>query len=212
LSFEIAKGQVVAVVGPNGCGKSTLFRAILGLIRYQGRVFFNGKPMHAARERVGYVPQRYAFDRTIPITVKEFLRLVYPNVVEKEVAHVLREVDMSSFEEAEMGALSGGQLQRVLIARALIHEPELLLLDEATSGIDQSGEKTFYDIVQHQYRVHKTTVLLISHEINMVYRYADTIICLNRDLICYGKPSDVVTQDVLERLYGKDVHFKGHEH
>ena len=125
---------------------------------------------------------------------------------------VLLEVDMKSFEDAPLGSLSGGQLQRVLIARALVNDPSLLVLDEATSAVDTAGAKGFYDIISHLRSVHGTTVVLVSHEVNMVYRYADHIVCLNRDLICYGKPEEAVTQEVLEKLYGKDVKFQEHRH
>ena len=212
LSFEIGVGTIVAVVGPNGSGKTTLIRAILGLLPYTGNVLVNGRPVQEGLKRIGYVPQSYAFDRTIPMTVSEFLKIAFPNIKSRKIKHVLEEVDMAKQAHAELGTLSGGQLQRVLIARALMNDPALLLLDEATSGIDVAGTKGFYDIVAHLNHVHHTTVLLISHEINMVYRFANQIICLNRDLICYGKPGDVMTKEVLEKLYGKDVRFQEHKH
>lgn len=212
LSFEIAGGTIVAVVGPNGSGKTTLIRAILGLIPCTGRVSVNGRPVREGLGKIGYVPQSYTFDRTVPVTVTEFLKIAFPKIKSRKIKHVLQEVDMAGQAHTELGTLSGGQFQRVLIARALMNDPSLLLLDEATSGVDVAGAKSFYDIVAHLNQIHHTTVLLISHEINMVYRFANQIICLNRDLICYGKPDDVMTKAVLEKLYGKDVRFQEHKH
>jgi len=212
LTFSVESGEFVAVVGPNGSGKTTMIRAILGLIPHKGDVLIYGKKAREARKRIGYVPQRFDFDRSIPITVSEFLKMPFPKTGARKMKRVLLEVDMKSFEDAPLGSLSGGQLQRVLIARALVNDPSLLVLDEATSAVDTAGAKGFYDIISHLRSVHGTTVVLVSHEVNMVYRYADHIVCLNRDLICYGKPEEAVTQKVLEKLYGKDVKFQEHRH
>jgi zinc transport system ATP-binding protein len=215
LNFSVQKGEIVAIVGPNGSGKTTLIRAILRLVPYEGEILVRGKRMRdmdPRRASVGYVPQRFDFDRSIPITVGEFLELAYPKLNPRKIKQVLLEVDLKDFENRLIGSLSGGQLQRILIARALVNDPSILLLDEATSGVDTAGEKGFYDIISHLLKVHRTTVLLVSHEINMVYRFADHILCVNRDLICYGKPKEAITKEVLEKLYGKDMKFKEHGH
>jgi ABC-type Mn2+/Zn2+ transport system ATPase subunit len=213
ISFSIKEGEIAAVVGPNGSGKTTLIRAILGLIPYRGTVLVNEAPVRTALKQISYVPQRFAFDRTIPITAGEFLAMTsFGESVQKKINRALLEVDMKKHEHSLIGELSGGEFQRILIARALLNDPTILFLDEATSGIDIVGEKSFYEIVSHLNKVHRTTVLLVSHEINMVYRFADQIICLNRDLICFGKPKEAVTKEVLERLYGKDVRFQEHRH
>jgi len=212
VNFNIDKGEIVAVIGPNGSGKTTLIRAILGLLPYEGHILINGQPAADGLEKIGYVPQSHVFDRTIPMTAVEFLSLAFPRLALRKIRHVLQEVDMAQHERAEIGTFSGGQFQRLLIARAILNDPSLLLLDEATSGVDVAGAKGFYDIVAHLNKVHHTTVLFVSHEINMVYRFANQIICLNRDLVCYGKPKDMVTQEVLEKLYGKDIRFQAHQH
>ena len=213
INFSIQEGEIAAIVGPNGSGKTTLIRAILGLVPYRGTVLVNGAPVQATLKQISYVPQRFAFDRTIPITVGEFLDMTsIRGTSKRKINHVLMEVDMKKHERTLIGNLSGGEFQRILIARALLNDPAILFLDEATSGIDIAGEKSFYEIISHLNKVHQTTVLLVSHEINMVYRFADQIICLNRDLICFGKPKDAVTQEVLEKLYGKDIKFQEHQH
>ena len=212
LNFSIKKGEIVAVVGPNGSGKTTLIRAILGLILYRGRVLVNHQPVKTTLGKIGYVPQRFFFDRTIPITAGEFLQIAFQKVQPRKIRHALLEVDMKQHEDTPIGNLSGGQFQRVLMARAILNNPSILFLDEATSEVDIVGAKSFYDIVAHLNRIHQTTVLLVSHEINMVYKFADQIICLNRDLICYGKPKDTITKEVLEKLYGSEVRFQEHKH
>jgi zinc transport system ATP-binding protein len=114
--------------------------------------------------------------------------------------------------DKKIGELSGGQLQRLLIAKALLKQPRLLMLDEATSGVDMAAEMTFYELVSHLNKTHGVTIMLISHEVNMVYSFATQILCLNKDLVCNGRPKEAITQQVLERLYGKDIRFQPHEH
>lgn len=213
ISFSIREGEIAAVVGPNGSGKTTLIKAILGLVPYQGTILVNGGPVRASLQQISYVPQRFVFDRTIPMTAEEFLAMTsFRKPVRRKINHALLEVDMKKHEYSLIGELSGGEFQRILIARALLNNPTILFLDEATSGIDIAGEKSFYEIVSHLNKIHRATVLLVSHEINMVYRFADQIICLNRNLICFGKPKEAVTKEVLEKLYGKDVRFQEHKH
>ena len=212
INFSISKGEIVAVVGPNGSGKTTLIRAILGLIPYKGEVRVDDQPVRRLLHKIGYVPQRFTFDRTIPMTVEEFLSIAFAHASPRKINHALLEVDMKGRANALVGSLSGGEFQRVLIARALLNDPDLLILDEATSEVDVAGAKSFYEIVAHLNQIHHTTVILISHEINMVYKFASQIICLNRELICYGKPEDAITQEVLDRLYGKDIRFQIHRH
>ncbi len=119
---------------------------------------------------------------------------------------------MKEYEDYPIGSLSGGQFQRILIARSLLNDPVLLLLDEAISEIDIAGSKGFYDIISHLNKVHETTVILVSHEIQMVYKFADQVVCLNRELICYGKPKEAITKEVLEKLYGEEIRFQEHKH
>jgi len=211
LSFDVEKGKLTAIIGPNGSGKTTLFKAILGLIPHQGQVRIFQKPVREVLRRIGYVPQSFDFDRTLPITVREFLsfgalRHWHPS------GELCKEVHVDVLMDRLIGELSGGQLQRVLIAQALLKKPDLLLLDEPSSGIDIEGAKAFYDLIKHVNHEHGLTVVLISHEINMVYSLADQIICLNRDLICNGPPRQALTKDVMEQLYGSEVSLRGHEH
>ena len=211
LNFWVNSGEIVAIIGPNGSGKTTLLKAILGLIPCQGEVKILGGPTRRALGDIGYVPQRLDFDRTFPLTVSEFLSFIkVKNAPWRE--EVLRESGVDAFTDERIGELSGGQLQRLLIAKALLKEPKLLLLDEATSGVDMAAEMTFFELIEHLNKTHNMTIMLISHEVQMVYKFATQILCLNKDLVCNGRPKEAITAEVLEKLYGKNIEFQAHEH
>ena len=211
LNFWVNSGEIVAIIGPNGSGKTTLLKAILGLIPCQGEIKVLGGPVRRVLDDIGYVPQRLDFDRTFPLTVNEFLNFIkVKNRPWRE--EVLRESGVDAFTDKRIGELSGGQLQRLLIAKALLKEPKLLMLDEATSGVDMAAEMTFFELIEHLNKTHNVTIMLISHEVQMVYKFATQILCLNKDLVCNGRPKEAITQEVLERLYGKNIEFKAHEH
>lgn len=211
LNFWVNSGEIVAIIGPNGSGKTTLLKAILGLIAHRGEVKIFGKPPRLALNDIGYVPQRLDFDRTFPLTVNEYLGFIKrKNPAWRE--EVLEETGVNTFTDKRIGELSGGQLQRLLIANALLKEPKLLMLDEATSGVDVAAEMTFFELIEHLNETHNVTIMLISHEVQMVYKFATQILCLNKDLVCNGRPKEAITQEVLERLYGKNIEFQAHEH
>jgi len=212
ISLTVNKGEIVALIGPNGSGKSTLIKAILGLVDYSGEIKILNQPTKKILGRIGYVPQHFAFDKTFPLTVVEFLTLSCSKQTITNIPHALKEVEMSRQSDQLLGELSGGQLQRVLIARALLNQPEILFLDEPTTGIDIEGEKDFYEIISHQNKEHGVTIVMISHEINMVYKFATQIICLNKDLLCMGAPKDTITDEVLRQLYGEQVEITKHTH
>ena len=212
ITFSIQEQAIVALIGPNGSGKTTLLKAILGLIPYEGQVRVFGKESKKVLARIGYVPQHVYFDRTFPITVEEFLALSWSEQNPARFDQVLSEIDMELRRKHMIGTLSDGQLQRVLIGRAILHDPDILLLDEPTSGIDIEGVRDFYTLIGHMNKIHKTTILMISHEINMVYKFADQILCLNRNLVCQGSPEIALTKEVLRKLYGEHVDFREHTH
>ena len=211
LNFWVNSGEIVAIIGPNGSGKTTLLKAILGLIPHQGDVTIFGGSPRLALDNIGYVPQRLDFDRTFPLTVNEFLNFIkVKNRPWRE--EVLKEVGVNTFMDKGLGELSGGQLQRLLIAKALLKEPKLLMLDEATSGVDIAAEMTFFELIEHLNKTHNVTIMLISHEVQMVYKFATQILCLNKDLVCNGRPKEAITKEVLEKLYGKNIEFQPHDH
>lgn len=212
LSFEIDRGELAAVVGPNGAGKTTLFRAVLGMIPYSGKIKIFGQPPKKALNRVGYVPQGFSFDKTFPITVEELLKLSLKQKNIKNIDRVLNEVEMLGYKKELLGELSGGQFQRIMIAKSLINRPEILFLDEPTMGVDIEGAKSFYDIIRRQNTEHDVTIIMISHEINVVYKYATKVICLNRDLVCFGVPKTAITDEILKKLYGENMELRSHKH
>lgn len=213
VSFDVQKGEIVSLIGPNGSGKTTLIRAMLGLIPYQGKIQLRGKTLSDNLSAVGYVPQRFDFDKTFPLSVQEFLNL-FPRRFDsiRDEQALCEELRVDALLDKKLGELSGGQLQRVLIAQALLKNPELLILDEPTSGVDAEGMKTFYEIVEHLNREHGATIILISHELSMVYALASSVVCLNRNMVCFGAPDQVLTDSVLATMYGKNFQRRGHEH
>lgn len=212
-SFSVKKGQITALIGPNGSGKTTLLKAILGLIDYKGEVKVYGEDMEKVYGKIGYVPQRYNFDATFPITVEEFISLV---LEDKETQHLVSKalgfVEGKDLKGKRLSTLSGGQLQRVLLARALVTNPKLLLLDEPEAGIDVGGEQTFYDLLDKLVGTKKIAALVTSHELDVVYTYADQVICINRKIFCTGAPKDVLDPEMFKKLYGRDLKFYGHVH
>jgi zinc transport system ATP-binding protein len=208
VSMEVSSGEIVALIGPNGAGKTTLLKAALGLIPVrQGTIRFFGKPINALgadRARLGYVPQRLELDRTIPITVRELISVNTPRPYYslEGVKRVLAEVDAEQLIDRRAGQLSGGELQRVLLAMNLLRDPKLLFLDEPATGIDLEGERLFYDIMEHLRSDRGMAVIMVSHDISVVYRFASRVVCINRRIMCQGSPGDVLNDEALERIYG----------
>ena len=218
VNFSIKQGTITAIIGPNGSGKTTLLKAILGLIDYKGEIKVFGKPIKEMYRDIGFVPQRFTFDPTFPITVYEFISIALSGFGEdsnKHKGHIresLKSVDAAELVDRKLSTLSGGQLQRILLARALVHRPKLLLLDEPESGVDVGGEQTFYDLIEKMVKSDRMTVLISSHELDVVYAYSDFVLCLNRVLVCNGVPKKVLDQETFEKLYGRGLKFYAHEH
>lgn len=209
VSFTIKKGEALAVIGPNGAGKTLLFKALLGLVPFSGRILWR------PGVRVGYVPQKFPVERSVPLTVREFFLLKAKHFwfsdreFSEHLSHELSLVGLARDVLARpIGELSGGQLQRLLIAWAIVDHPEVMLFDEPTAGIDIGFEQTVYELVKRLQKEQNTTILLISHEINVVYRYADQVVCLNRKMLCHGKPHDVLRPEELTRLFGESSFFE----
>jgi ABC-type Mn2+/Zn2+ transport system ATPase subunit len=208
ITMEVESGEIVALIGPNGAGKTTLLKAILGLLPVRaGEVRFFGKRLSelgSERARLGYVPQRLEIDRAIPVTVEELVAVNTPRPYYSPQAlrRVLAEVDAEAIATRRVGQLSGGELQRVLLAMNLLRDPRILFLDEPATGIDIEGERLFYDILEHLRSDRGMAVLMVSHDISVVYRFASRVVCINRRLMCQGRPGDILNDETLERLYG----------
>ena len=196
ISLQVAAKEIVTILGPNGSGKSTLLRALLGIVPVA-----EGRISRAKDLRVGYVPQKLTIDRTMPITVRRFLSLP-TRVTDQAAAEALARVGMAGQEREQMTTLSGGQLQRVLLARALLGKPQLLMLDEPTSGLDQPGEAAFYRLIEEVRAETGAAVLMISHDLHVVMAASDRVICLNGHICCEGTPRVVSNAPEYRALFG----------
>lgn len=237
VSFELPAGTDTAVVGPNGAGKSTLAQAILGLIpRKSGRIEMFGRPLERLGHlchQIGYVPQNFIFDRSFPISVWELVGLgwvkqrnpqfkienpkfKWPWQPEPEksaaIADALQRVGAYQLRHQAIGTLSGGQLKRVLLAYCLVMPRQLLVLDEAFAGVDAQGEADFYTLLNELKREHNWTVLQVSHDLDMVSRHCDRVICLNQTVVCTGKPEIALAPQNLLATYGPTLSRYRHTH
>ncbi len=196
VSLSIETGEIVTIVGPNGSGKTSLLRAIIGAVKPS-----RGRVVRGRGVRLGYVPQRLHIDPTLPITVARFLRLP-GGVGPAAIREALEKAGVPDLSGAQMSQLSGGQFQRVLLARALIGKPDLLLLDEATQGLDQPGSAAFYRQIDQVRRDTGCAVLMISHELHVVMSASDRVICLNGHVCCEGTPEVVASAPEYRALFG----------
>jgi zinc transport system ATP-binding protein len=196
VSLKVDPGEIVTILGPNGSGKSTLLRALLGILR----------PEHGGITRkpglaVGYVPQKLHIDRTLPLTARRFLSLPQRHG-KAETEAMLTRVGVPEVADRPMTGLSGGQFQRVLLARALLTRPELLMLDEPTQGLDQPGEAAFYRLIDEVRRDTGAAVLMVSHDLHVVMSASDRVICLNGHVCCEGTPRVVSNAPEYRALFG----------
>ena len=198
INLSLNASEIVTIVGPNGSGKTTLFKAIIGSVPLS-----KGKISIKPNLRIGYVPQQLKVDQTLPITVERFLKLATRNNndIEKMIAFFGSE---NIFRE-QINSLSGGQMQRVLLARALVNEPEILLLDEATRGLDQPGIAAFYRKIENISKETNCAVLMISHDLHVVMRASDRVICVNGHICCQGTPENVATSPEYQTLFGSNI-------
>lgn len=197
VSMAIRAGEIVTVLGPNASGKSTLLRALIGAVRLS-----RGTVRRMAGLRIGYVPQRLAIDRSLPITVWRFLSLPVRVPDAKALAELGRVGLGSEVGSAQLASLSGGQLQRALLARALMSDPQLLILDEPTQGLDQRGEAGFYRLIEDVRRETGVAILMVSHDLHVVMAASDRVICLNGHICCQGTPRVVSNAPEYRALFG----------
>lgn len=196
VTLTLRAGEIVTIVGPNGSGKSTLLKTLLGAI-----VPANGTVTSAPGLRVGYVPQKLHIDPTLPLPVLRFLSL--PSSVPRDTAMTaLERTGVAAMANNQVADLSGGQMQRVLLARAILNKPQLLVLDEATQGLDQGGSAAFYRLIEELREEIGCAVLMVSHELHVVMAASDRVICLNGHVCCEGAPEHVATAPEYRALFG----------
>ncbi len=213
VDFTIARNEIVTLIGPNGCGKTTLLRVLLGLTRAD-----SGRIRRRKGLRIGYVPQNIGFTASLPMTARYFLRLAA-----HKSANPSKIIELTKIEpllESQMIALSGGELQRVLLAQALLAKPELLVLDEPVQGVDFGGQAELYRLIRDASKAFDCAVLMVSHDLHLVMADTDRVLCLNGHICCSGTPQSVSQDPAFVKLFGADVarqiafyvHHHDHQH
>ena len=219
VTLDIRSGEIITIVGPNGSGKSTLLRTLIG-----AAMPFEGSLTRKSGLRIGYVPQKLHIDQTLPMSVARFLSL--PHKISANARdEALAQAGASALADRQMSDLSGGQFQRVLLARALLGKPELLILDEATQGLDQPGSAAFYRQIETLRQTLGCAVLMVSHDLHVVMAASDRVMCLNGHVCCEGTPHVLANAPEYRALFGSgtqgalalyrhdhDHHHHAHEH
>jgi len=214
VDLNVNAGEIVTVVGPNGSGKTSLLRAIIGATSPQ-----KGKITLKDNLKIGYVPQRLNFDSSLPMTVERFMHLSN-NINKKECFSALEKAGAPDIFKSQISQISGGQFQRVLLARAILNKPDILLLDEATQGLDQPGSALFYKHIEDVRRETNCAILMISHDLHVVMSTSDRVICLNGHVCCSGTPASVASDPEYKAMFGAGTagtlalyqHHHDHDH
>ena len=196
VSLDLFEGEIVTIVGPNGSGKTTLLRALIGAADPSA-----GTVTRKPGLKIGYVPQKLHIDPTLPMTVARFMQLT-ERVSRADCTAALEAAGVPDLSKRQMSRLSGGQFQRVLLARALINRPDVLLLDEATQGLDQPGSAAFYQQIEAVRRETGCAVLMISHELHVVMSASDRVVCLNGHICCEGAPDVITAAPAWREIFG----------
>lgn len=209
VTFTLPRATCLAIIGPNGAGKTVLLRALIGAIPHAGRISW------ASDSVLGYVPQKLDIDRDLPLNGRDFLRAkaALAGSAGTMQAEALRSVGLAEeVLSTPIGNMSGGQFQRLLIAFALLGRPNVLLLDEPAAGIDAPGQAQLNEVIQGLQDSRAMTVILVSHDLSVVYRYADYVLCLGRQGACFGPPRSALTPESLQEVYGQPLGFHVHTH
>jgi zinc transport system ATP-binding protein len=207
LGFAVEAGSTLAIIGPNGSGKTVLFKALIGAIPARGTIAW------APDTRIGYVPQKLDIERDLPLTGTELLsaRADVGGLGASQIPRTLALVELSPEAARQpIGTLSGGQFQRLLLAFALMGRPSVLLFDEPTAGVDEPGQEEIYALFRRLREESRLTLLLISHELSLVYRYADNVLCLSRQRAWFGPPVSMLTPERLREVWGTPMQFHVH--
>lgn len=213
VSIELKQSEIVTLIGPNGAGKTTLIRVLLGLLKPDSGTVARDKDLNIA-----YVPQKVNLHEVLPLRVKDFL-LLAKNYPDEKLMDTLNEVQVGHLINKAIQSISGGELQRVLMARALLKEPNFLILDEPAKGVDIAGQQLLYDIIKKIRDNHHCGVLMVSHDLHLVMASTDKVICLNSHVCCTGHPDDVSEHPEYIKLFGSALdglavysHHHDHEH
>lgn len=196
VSLTLQPGKILTLLGPNGAGKSTLVRVVLGLIQPD-----QGKLLRPSQLRIGYVPQKIHLDATLPLTVERFM-LLRGGVKRNDILPALKRVQAAQLLNYPLQKLSGGEMQRVLLARALLNQPQVLVLDEPTQGVDVNGQVALYDLIDQLRNELNCAVLMVSHDLHLVMAKTDEVLCLNQHICCSGTPEVVSKHPEFISMFG----------
>lgn len=209
LNFEVNSGDTLAIIGPNGAGKTVLLRALLHLVPYEGKIRWSESV------QLGYVPQKIAADRQLPLRGRDLLeaKARFLQLPARELERVSSEAGLTAeLLDTSIGILSGGQFQKILIAFALLGNPNVLLFDEPTASLDELTEERVYESLHTLQKARGFSVILVSHDLSVVYRYATMVLCLNKTKPCMGPPREILTPEMLEELYSAPPKYYQHVH
>lgn len=225
VSFDIDEGDYVGIIGPNGSGKTTLVRALLGLAPFEGKVVFWGKSFSefSLRRRIGYLPQKMSsLDQRFPATAKEivasglFCAKKFPKRLTRQddeaVERTMELLGIAGLRDRPIGKISGGEQQRVLLARSLVHSPEVLIFDEPTVALDPQSRDIFYEVVNQLNREKKVTAFLVSHDVATVGKYTSKLLYLDRQMIFFGTPDEFCKSPRMTGYFGAGQHIICHRH
>ena len=226
VDFMLKQGEYMAVIGPNGGGKTTLIKLILGILKpSKGSVEVFGKSTSdpEARADIGYVPQRISGSALeFPATVRELVESgrtprrgilsAWTKADDEAVTHALETLGIAHLSRRVIGTLSGGERQRAFVARALAAEPRILVLDEPTVGVDAAAQESFRTFLMHANRDHGMTIVFVTHDVDFISRDVSSVLCLNHEIVCHGRPGEYLKEDFLVRLYGREVKLVEHDH
>jgi zinc transport system ATP-binding protein len=209
VTFELHAGEALAILGPNGAGKTVLLRALLRMLPHEGQIKW------AEDTRIGYVPQKISADLQLPLQLSDLLeaKAHFLKLPSEEIDNVAAMVELApQLLKSNMVILSGGQFQKALIAFALLGHPNVLLVDEPTASLDELTEERVYELLHRLRQEQGITVVLVSHDLSVVYRYATAVLCLNKAGVCIGAPKEVLTPEALEALYAAPPMYYQHMH
>jgi zinc transport system ATP-binding protein len=208
INLELARGKITTLIGPNGGGKTSIARILLGIMKSN-----SGKVIKSSKLKIGYMPQKIAVDKTIPLTAKNFIQLSTRKIIfDQTLQNLALRLDVEKILNRQIHDLSGGQMQKILFLRALANNPDLLVLDEPTQYMDISGTQDFYQIIDKVRKANNCAIMLISHDLYTVMQKTDLVFCVNQHICCHGTPDAVNRHPEYLSLFGQKSELATYQH